>query len=80
MFSVKFRPWIYHSEHGWIYSESDEPHEFWFWSENVGWVWTSRAAYPAAYGLDLGAWLWYETGTTLPRWFYSFSSGQWMPI
>ena len=34
--------WIYHAEHGWVYSESTDPANFWFWTERLGWTWTSR--------------------------------------
>ena len=33
--------WVYCAEHGWVYSQSTDPADFWFWNERLGY-WTSR--------------------------------------
>ena len=34
--------WVYHAEFGWVYSQSTDPASFWFWTDRLGWTWTSQ--------------------------------------
>ena len=34
--------WVYHAEFGWVYSQSSDPANFWFWTDLLGWTWTSQ--------------------------------------
>jgi len=35
-------PWIYHTDLGWLYSQSNSQNNIWFFSEQLGWFWTSE--------------------------------------
>ena len=43
---------------------------------NTFW-WTSDKTYPCIYRASDCAWLYYDEGTSNPRWFYNFSTGNW---
>jgi hypothetical protein len=59
--------WIFHSEHGWIYSQSGSLVSFWFWHPAYNWCWTNENVYP---------WVWFHNKQI---WKYFFkSSGEWV--
>ena len=35
-------PWIYHVDLGWLYSHGTSQKNIWFYSDSIGWFWTSR--------------------------------------
>ena len=35
-------PWIYHTDLGWLYSQSNSQNSIWFYSEQFGWFWTNQ--------------------------------------
>lgn len=65
---------IYHLEHGWLYTPSTDPGSIWLWQDSTGWIWTGPAVYPFLYRESHSAWLFYlvggEPGT---RFFFDFS-------
>jgi hypothetical protein len=69
--------WIWHCQHGFLYVSSDAtPWSIWFYSEDMGWLWTTRSFYPLLYRHTDGAVLWYN-GDTNPRWFFNMSTQDW---
>ena len=69
--------WIWHNKHGfWFATASSMPTDIWFYSADMGWLWTGNATYPFLYRSSDGAWLWYN-GATGPRWFRNMTTGQW---
>ena len=54
--------WIYHLNHGWIYSLAGSLNSIWFWNEDSGWLWTTQSFYP---------WTWFHQGQS---WKYFNSS------
>jgi hypothetical protein len=78
-FNVNFDPWIYHEQHEWLFPFStDDPADIVFYDDAMqAFWWTSSTVYPFVYRFSDGAWLFYEKGSSNPRWFYNFSTQQW---
>ncbi|MFC1453184.1 carboxypeptidase-like regulatory domain-containing protein [Verrucomicrobiota bacterium] len=76
-FNVSIDPWIYHAEHGWMYAAGMSTADIWFFTPDMGWLWTAEGVYPYLYRHDDQAWLWYLIGSVDPRWSYNFSSAAW---
>lgn len=83
-FNDQENPWIYHDQHRWLYpfGTGTDDLVFYdsamsaFWSTGQLW-WTSRSVYPWIYRFSDGNWLWYQEGTSNPRWFYNAGTGNW---
>ena len=77
-FNTDNSPWIYHQTLGWLYAYGTTQDSIWFWDDtmNAFW-WTSQTVYPYMYRASDGAWLFYEQGSSNPRWFYNYSTGKW---
>jgi hypothetical protein len=69
--------WIWHSTHGWMYASGDTTAYIWFYTKDMGWLWTRDTLYPFLYRRSDRAWLWYMRGTKAPRWFYNFKTAKW---
>jgi len=76
-FNVHYAPWIYHQQHDWMYSIGDTAGNVWYWTTDMGWLWTAEGVYPAMYRLNDASWLWYLSGTDNPRWFADLTNGGW---
>ena len=69
--------WIWHNKHKFMFvSANSVPSGIWFFTQDMGWLWTSSSIYPYLYRFGPAGWLWYN-GSTNPRWFRNMSSGQW---
>jgi uncharacterized protein YkwD len=77
-FNVSSEPWIYHAQHGWLYTLGTSVSNMWFWDVEMGapW-WTSDTLYPYLYRSTDASWLWYLLGTDDPRWMVNLSTGGW---
>ncbi len=42
--------WIYHGDHGWLYSADDGAGNYWLYHANLGWLWTGPNFYGNAQG------------------------------
>ena len=69
--------WIYHNEHHWMYCVGVDPSNIWFYTLDMGWLWTSSATYPYLFRNNDGAWLYYLVGSSGPRWFYDYKTSLW---
>ena len=71
--------WIWHPQFSYEYvPASSTPTSIFFWDlSGLGWLWTSNTMYPYLYSFADGAWLWYQIGTSSPRWFYNLTKGKW---
>lgn len=78
-FDVVSAPWIYHEYHGWMYPLARGTGDIWFFTTDLGWLWTAQGLYPNVYSMMRGSWLYYLDGTSSPRWFYNWSTAQWEP-
>ena len=69
--------WIWHNKHGFFYvADTSTPGDVWLYADDMGWLYTGNGLYPFLYRASDGAWIWYN-GSTNPRWFMNFTSGQW---
>lgn len=71
-------PWLYHTEHNWLYAMSVTPQGVTLWDPVMqsAW-WTSATRYPYLYRYVDGAWLWYQAPSTNPRWFLNLTTAAW---
>ena len=74
--------WIWHAEHGWLYTSSTSTSSLWLWSSRLGWLWTSSGMYTFLWSDSRGVWLYYfrNSGNGLGGWFYIYGIGlvQWL--
>ncbi len=69
--------WNWHNKHGFLYAANTSyEYDIWFYTQDMGWLWTSRTKYPFLYRSSDSAWLWYN-GATNPRWFRNMTAGTW---
>ena len=71
--------WIWHAEHGWLFSFGTSPANIWLWDNRMsGWLWTTDSIYPHLWSDPLRAWLWYyrSTGHGAGGWFYDWVTGR----
>jgi hypothetical protein len=76
-FCVAGGGWIYHNEHGWMYAVGTSASSIWLWTADMGWLWTKSTIYPYLYRHSGAAWLWYQVGTSGPRWFMNLNTQNW---
>lgn len=70
--------WIWHAAHGFLYvAPGSTPHDIWFYSQSMGWLWIKSTTYPFLFRASDGAWLWYLSGSTNPRWFFNYKTSSW---
>ena len=68
--------WIYHHIIGWLYSSPGQDDDFWFWSNEYGWLWTKKGIYPFLYRHNKLNWLYilgYKDGKAV---FHDYSEEQ----
>ena len=69
--------WNWHNKHGFLFAAtSSYEYDIWFYTQDMGWLWTSCTKYPYLYRSSDGAWLWYN-GSTNPRWFRNMTANTW---
>ncbi|WOO39738.1 hypothetical protein [Rubellicoccus peritrichatus] len=75
-------PWIFHNELSWFWlPDTSTSTEIWMYTLWGGWIFTSEAAFPSLYSVDLGVWLFYDTSSTIDqRWFFNFSTNEWINL
>ena len=71
--------WIYHLNHGYLYMyPQSTPSQIYMWDyATTDWMYTSSTVYPYLYRFSDNAWLWYQKGSSSPRWFYNLTAGHW---
>lgn len=69
--------WIYHYNHGWWFALGDSEESIWFYSNDLGWIWTGRDLYPYLYQHRNAVWLSYLKDTMGPRWFFDCRAEAW---
>jgi len=76
LFWLSRLPWVYSPNHGWWWTQIATPeNSWWFYDSELGFLWASRSAYPYLYSADTQDWLFYDEGSTDPRFFFDFSTG-----
>ena len=69
--------WFYHAEFGWLYVSGSDPENLWLWNNSLGWVWTSKTAFPYLYSAKISDWLLWKKTTGSDSVFFDYSSSQW---
>lgn len=79
-FSIIAYPWIYHSEHEWMYvfPNSTNIGGIYYWDNTMKSVlWTSEDVYPSLYRFSDESWIWYLEGSKDPRRFVNLVTSEW---
>jgi len=74
-------PWLWHTQLGWLYLDeaSSSKNAWWTYDRQLGWLWLPLSdLYPYIWAND--RWLWYQEGSTHPRWFFDYKINQWISI
>jgi hypothetical protein len=84
-FNVNNYPWIYHQQHGWMYVFGTDPTSIWLWTPDTtvpwtGFLWTSSGVYPWIWSDSQKTWLYYDAGSSNPRYFFNWNAQDWMPV
>lgn len=79
-FDTKKAPWLYHYEHGYIYVKSSRQSTFDYYDSDLGWVHTNKSFYPFIYNYERKAWMYYYEGLSDPRYFFDYSTREWITI
>ena len=72
-----WHPWIYHQQHGWMYPVGEDTMGIWFYTLDMEWLWTNEEVYPNFYSYGGSNWYYYVIGTSDPRIFYNWTTGEW---
>jgi hypothetical protein len=75
--NVSWAPWVYHEFLGWMYAPSISPDSMFIWTQDMGWLWTSRAVYSYFWRFQDNSWIYYQLRSVNPRWFYNMGTGRW---
>lgn len=76
-FSSQYPPWIYHLQHGWMYTVGDSTGNIWLYTSDMGWLWTSEQSYSWMFSQSQNSWLYYQKDSDSPRWFFNMNTQQW---
>lgn len=72
--------WIYHYEHGHLYVSGDA-NTIWLYENRTGlWRYTTPETYPVMFDPASNAWLYYAGVQKWDRYFYNYSTGEWIVI
>ena len=64
--------WIFHSQLGWFYAHAAQQDTFWFYDEELGWLFRSKTLGRFCYRHSTGGWLYQLGGTSTNRfWDYN---------
>lgn len=70
--------WYFHYRHGYFFAfPGNKPDSIFFYTMDMGWLWTARNTYSYLYRFDPPGWIWYQPDSAEPRWFYNLGVGQW---
>lgn len=75
-------PWIESRNIGWVYDVSTDENSLWWYTEQFGWIWTSRTFYPVFYNIENGHWMMFVVTSTRSRVYqvYDFETGEWLDL
>jgi len=74
--------WLYHELDGWLFVGSKEGGEFWLYSHDLGWIWTTETVFPHTFRASTRSWLYFGSGTDSctckkVRRYYDYSKKKW---
>ena len=56
-FNITHQPWIYHLDHGFLRTVSKDTNSIWFYTTDMGYLWTNSVVYPLFYRPSDSAWI-----------------------
>jgi hypothetical protein len=78
-FMVQSFPWIWKDDLGFLYCVGQSTTGLWMYAFDMNdWLWTTQSQFPNLYSSREQAWLWYQTGSVNPKWFYNYTTGTWI--
>lgn len=76
-----YDPWIYHRDHTWMLIGSGSTLEnLYLYDINLGWIFTTNEFYPHVFSFDRNSWLFYEVGSSNPRFFFDTNLQEWFSL
>jgi hypothetical protein len=63
-------PWVYHADLGWIYMAGVSQTAFWFYSDQLGWMWTGIEHYPKMYSNNESSWVYFYDKENTENYFF----------
>jgi hypothetical protein len=70
--------WYWHVHFGpFSVSAASTPHMIFIFTTDMGWLFTGHTLYPYLFRFEDQTWLWYQRGSTNPRWFLNLQTGLW---
>lgn len=69
--------WLFHTKLSFIYTDSTTQGSLWFFSPELGWVWTSQMAYPFIYSNSDASWNYFDAQSGSV---YNFTENTWSII
>ena len=74
--------WCFHHELNWIYPFIHENGSIWFWSSNLGWLWTDLSVWGQSqcWSESLQSWLYFQPDHSQGPSFISYQSGELIPL
>ena len=82
IFNANELPWIFHSEHSWMYIGEDSTADslFAFDLSSDQWFYTDMSNYPNLFSFGRNSWVFYFEGTSGPRQFADLVSGEFFSL
>ena len=72
--------WIYHFEHGHLFVSGDINKIFLYDQRQAKWLYTTPELYPALLDVNTSTWFYYSGKWKGLRYFYNYSSGEWVSV
>ena len=76
-----YDPWIYHRDHTWMLIGSGSTlANLYLYDITLGWIFTTNEFYPHVFSFDRNTWLFYEVGSSNPRFFFDTNLQEWFSL
>lgn len=73
-------PWVYSWIHGYLFLAGAGGDFYIIYDPKLGWLATGPGLYPYFFSYDTQDWLYYQPGSTMPRWFFDYSVDDWKSV
>lgn len=70
------KPWIYHTQLGWLYVGESDFRGIWLWHPRIGWFWTNEDSYTHVYLQKIEDWI-FVNRASKPLLIYDFAESEW---
>lgn len=74
--SENLYPWCYFQKLGWVYLSESHFFGFWFWKDELGWLWSTDDAFPFVYSVNSSSWL-YVRFLNGKNYYYNYETSSW---